>query len=88
MEKCLSSNNDGDKLDKDGNDRRSYSIVPKEFINAKPIWESSNCSGMFQLDDTDDFPNVGSVSCTNSHVRLLFSIACISVGSGGNEIGL
>ncbi|XP_074589600.1 mitogen-activated protein kinase kinase kinase NPK1-like [Curcuma longa] len=55
-----SINNDGDKLDKDGNDRRSCSIVPKEFVNAKPIWELSNNSDMCQLDDTDDYPNVGS----------------------------
>ncbi|KAG6481151.1 hypothetical protein ZIOFF_057746 [Zingiber officinale] len=53
-----SINNDGDKLDKDGNDSRSCSVVPKEFINVKPIWELSNSSDMCQLDDTDDFPNV------------------------------
>lgn len=72
MEKCLFSNNDGDKLDKNGNCSRSCSIVPVEFTNVKPIWELSNSSDMCRLDDTDDFPNVGSVSCIKKSSRPYF----------------
>ncbi|KAG6533844.1 hypothetical protein ZIOFF_007722 [Zingiber officinale] len=55
-----SINNDGDKLDKNGNSSRNCSIVPGEFTNVKPIWELSNSSDMCRLDDIDDFPIVGS----------------------------
>ncbi|KAG6491206.1 hypothetical protein ZIOFF_052542 [Zingiber officinale] len=53
LERSLCSNSDDGRVDNDESNSGN-------FPNVRPIWELSNNSSMCRLDDTHDFPNVGS----------------------------